>query len=455
MFVEPGYHHFLFQDDVDFVVKMDDIDALCCVELLKSICQNYTMTSFEHYIPQHRTVLGINMNSPYNKNKERIRLSFLLDPEDVYDESTIVLVDSMTNPSNHRNVIPTWCAFKMLETLNIVQIDHAYTTAMVIYYYYMLNLINYEEYLEHIKEIQLIFPSIVLHEHLYGYLFGSSPLFNCLRYTPHLFYKLKWNQSEQLARHLTAHAGISLNYSKQSKSTDMTMIYNLVNKAESFQIEKQDLLIHCIKCNKLRNIDMALYSIVLLDHPWLCQDVLQSINNVNSQAIALMEEYLQMICHSFGLIMQQKLLRLLPQRENINLINCDAAYAVLDHLQIIKTEHHMEQIGPFGLRWLSSVLSNIYDVPVALIAPFKDSQEMIIVVSDPSSRIKDYYDNGNIYSIIKPIYDKEIAGHGMYMMNNRQDAMDFMEQLGLRMRAYAYEEEEGDDEKELPEVTEE
>ena len=442
MFVQPGYHHFLFQDDVDFVIKMDDIDAICCVELMKLICQNYTISTFQNYLPQSRTVLGINLNSPYNKNKERIRLSFVMDPEDVYDDSTIVLVDSMTNPSNHRNVIPTWCAFKMLETLNILELKHAHLASMVIYYYYMMNLIDYEEYLQHIKEIQMIFPDIILHEHLYGYLFGSSPLFNCLRYTPHLFYLLKWHKNEQLARHLTAHAGISLNYSKSSKSTDMRMIYSFVNKAESFQIENKDLLIHCIQCDKLRNMDMALYAVVLLDHPWLCGDILKSINNVNSQSIALMEEYLQMVCHSFGLMIQQKLLRLLPPRDTTTIRNCDAAFAVLDHLQLIRHESHLEQIGPFGLRWLSSVLSNIYDVPVALIAPFKDSLEMIVVVSDPNTRVKDYYESGNIYGIIKPIYDKEMFGHGMYMMDNRQEAMDFIENVGLRMRAYAFEEPE-------------
>eukprot|EP00835_Amoeboradix_gromovi_P005825 NODE_593_length_6321_cov_0.361299.p1 type:complete len:447 gc:universal NODE_593_length_6321_cov_0.361299:4150-5490(+) len=442
MFVQPGYHHFLFQDDVDFVIKMDDIDALCCVELMKSICKNYSISKFANYIPQQRTVLGINMNSPFNKNKERIRLSFTLNPEDVYDDSTIVLVDNMTNPNNHRNVIPTWCAFKMLETLNILELKHAHWTSMIIYFYFMNNLIDYDEYLSHIKDIQLIFPSIILHEHLYGYLFGSSSLFNCLRYTPHLFYLLKWHKNEQLARHLTAHAGISLNYSKSSTSTDMSLIYKFINKAESFSIENKYLLIHCIQCDKLRNMDMALYSIVLLDHPWLCSDVLHSLNSVNQKSILLMQVYLQMICHSFGLMLQQKLLRLLPLRQSTTLKNCDACYAILDHLQIVTTESHLEQIGPFGLRWLSSVLSNIYDVPVLLAAPFKDDVNMIVVLSDPTNRVKDYYENGSVYDIVRPLYIKEPIGPGMYMMDNRQDTMDFIEGFASRLRAYAVQEDE-------------
>ena len=56
---------------------------------------------------------------------------------------------------------------------------------------------------------------------------------------------------------------------------------------------------------------------------------------------------------------------------------------------------------------------------VALNAPFKVNDNS----GDPSCRIKDYYDNGNIHNIIKPIYGKDVAEHVMCMMNNRQDAI--------------------------------
>ncbi len=444
MFIRPDYHHFLFLEDVDFVINTKDVDALCCVELMKPICENYTISTFENYNKRDRPVLGINLSPPTNTQNSRIICSFSIESEDVYDDSTVVLVDDITTAEYHRNIIPTWCAFKMLETLNILELKHAHLTAMVVYYYYMMNLIDYEEYLIHIKEIQLLFPEIVLHEHLYGYLFGTSSLYTSLRYTPHLFYYLKWHKTEQIARLLCAKAGISLVYSKTNKSDDMSMIYKFVNKAQEHphNIDKNHLLIHCIKCNKLRNMDMALHALVLLDHPWMSKDLIKSINNTVPKSISLMESYLEMICNSFGLVLQQKLLKYLPAREGITMANCDVAYAFLDHIQLVEDTTIFEQIGPFGLRWLCSILANVYEVPIMLIAPYKDSTQMLITCSDPLSRVKGYYQSGNIYTIIAAIYEKEPMGYGMYLMENRQEVMEFKEQLGMRMRAYAYEEPE-------------
>eukprot|EP00834_Sanchytrium_tribonematis_P001144 NODE_25_length_41203_cov_0.917113.p9 type:complete len:425 gc:universal NODE_25_length_41203_cov_0.917113:3245-4519(+) len=421
MFVQTGYHHFLFQDDLDFVIRPDDFDALCCVELIKNICKNYSVSSTEHYIPQSRTVLGININSPLNKNKERVLLTFLLNQEDVYDESAIVLVDQMTQ--SHRNIIPTWCAFKMLEATNDLKIEHAYLTAVVIYYYYMLNLIDYQEYLQHLKEIQLIFPEIQLHEHLFGYLFGMSDLFSVLKHSPHLFYVLKWYKNEQLARHLAAHAGIHINLSKQNKSTEMTKIYNFVNKAEMFRIEKSDLLIHCVKCPSVRNMDLSLYALYLLDNN--DKYILSALPKMRENLVQV-QLYLETITSQFGLLLQQRSLILMPQREGITMSNCDFA-------------HGSVNLPKFAMKWLSCVLSNIYDTPILLHNP-----EFDLVASDPHSRIQEYYDQGNLLTIIHEIYEEQ-CGFGMYSFKSRQDMMEIIEQLGLRMRAYKYEEEHGNE----------